>query len=195
MLALFLAVSALACASSISVEATVTPGSGVFHYEYSMANTTADDVLLIDIPVPADPLAVRSLTAPSGFLAAFDSGLGLVSFLDDTALFGATAQAGSSYDSLYVPGPVTFQGTAVTADEILHTLKGATVAPVSEPGYLAPLALLSAATLAVAHFNRRVTRAGVTHWTTRRTDVQRCLCHLLRPVRATRESRRRIVAS
>lgn len=134
---LFLATASFATAASIVVAPTVTPIAGGYEYAYTITNNTPDDPFLIDIPVPADPGAITNLTAPPGFAAAFDSGLGLVSFLEDTSFFTSTPQSGFFFDSPDAPGLATFQATVLsssTAD--VYTISGSTIAPVPEPGYL-----------------------------------------------------------
>ncbi len=138
LMALLMATTVFAAAAEVVVAPTVTPISGGFEYAYTITNNTPDDSFLVDIPVPADPLAITNLTAPSGFKAAFDSGLGLVSFLEDTSFFTSTPQSGFFFDRPEGPGQVTFQATVVNLDSgDLYTVSGATTAPVPEPAYLA----------------------------------------------------------
>ena len=79
------------------VSRTATPlGGGIFQYDFSISNSGPDDVVLLtftDAPV-SDPLIAPSLTTPSGFLASYDSGLGLVDFLADSDLFAAGTTKG-----------------------------------------------------------------------------------------------------
>ena len=127
--------SAVATAGAIIVTPTVTPVGSLFHYDYSIANNSPDDVVLVDISVPPASGAVQNLTAPSGFLTAFDSGLGLVSFIEDTAFFGSTPLDGFAFDSFYPPGTTMFQATILnSATGDLYTMSGPTTAPVPEPG-------------------------------------------------------------
>jgi len=133
---IFLATSVFATAAQVVVAPTVTPIAGGFEYAYTITNNTPDDAFIVDIPVPADPLAITDLTAPSGFTAAFDSGLGLVSFLEDTSFFTSTPQSGFFFDSPDAPGSVTFQATVLNLDTGLYTVSGPTMAPVPEPAYL-----------------------------------------------------------
>lgn len=150
-------------AASIDVAAAVGVGPGSFHYDYSIANTGPDDLLVLDVPVPSSASAVQNLAAPNGFSTSFDSGLGVVSFLEDGANFGPVATSGFSFDSPFAPGPVTFTGTelsAATGD--LFTVQGPTVGPggtvgaVPEPGYLGLLAVLAAIPLAAKKRLRKI---------------------------------------
>lgn len=97
-----------AAEATLTVEATVTPLAGSFLYEYSIANSGPDDVVLVsivDAPL-GDPLIDPTLTAPVGYLASYDDGLGIVDFLEDTGLFAiGTATSGFSFESLAAPAP------------------------------------------------------------------------------------------
>lgn len=126
----------LAAAGPVIVSPTVTHAAGAFHYSFAIANSGVDDLLLVDIPVPAVAQSIFNLTAPSGFHAAFDSGLGLVSFLEDTSSFGTTPTGGFSFDSLTGPGDVSFQATLLgSANGNVFADSGPTTAPVPEPAY------------------------------------------------------------
>ena len=134
---LFLATAVFATASQIVVAPTVTPIAGGYEYAYTITNNTPDDPFLIDIPVPEDPSAVTNLMAPAGFTSAFDPGLGLVSFLEDTSFFTSTPQSGFSFDSPDAPGLATFQATVLSSSTFdLYTISGSTTAPVPEPAFL-----------------------------------------------------------
>jgi hypothetical protein len=140
---LFLAASVFATADSVVVTPTVTSIAGGYEYSYTITNNTPDDPFVIDIPVPADPAAVFDLTVPSGFKSAFDSGLGLVSFVEDSSYFTSTPQSGFSFDSPVAPGSVMFQATVLSSSTAsLYTISGPTLAPVPEPAYLS-LSLLA----------------------------------------------------
>ena len=152
---LFLATSVFATADSVVVAPTVTPITGGYEYAYIITNNTADDPFIIDIPVPADPMAVFDLTAPSGFTSAFDSGLGLVSFLENTSDFTSTPQGGFFFDSPDAPGAVMFQATVLSATTGgLYTISGPTLAPVPEPAYLSLWLLPIFACLLIRRRNR-----------------------------------------
>jgi hypothetical protein len=142
--------SVLANAATITVTPDVTLSSGLYHYAYSITNNTPDDAFLIDIPVAASPSAIENLTAPSGFTAAFDSGLGLVSFLEDSSFFSSTPESGFSFDSLEGPGNVLFSATVLSSStNSIYTVSGGTLAPVPEPRWLPGFALLACLCLPV----------------------------------------------
>lgn len=133
------------------VEASVTPGAGFFHYEFSITNTGPDDVVLVSLtnaPL-ADPLIDVSLTVPAGFLGSYDEGLGFIDFIEAADLFAAGSNHGPfSFDSLFAPGPDSFSRfEALTSVGGLLTgciaINGECIAPTPapEPGTLALLAL------------------------------------------------------
>ncbi len=103
--------TASAAHATLIVEATVTPIGGLFHYDFSVTNNAAEDVVIVsitDAPV-GDPFIDPSLVAPVGFLASYDSGLGFVDFLEDTDLFGVgTTKSGFMFDSASGPTATTF---------------------------------------------------------------------------------------
>jgi hypothetical protein len=153
---LFVLASALGAAASITVAPTVTTGAGLYHYAYRITNSTPDDAFLIDITVPQDPAAITGLMAPTGFTAAFDSGLGLVSFLEDTSMFGSTATSGFSFDSPDAPGTAAFQASLVSASSgSLYTISGSTVAPAAPVPEPAVAMLLGAGLLVTALVRKR----------------------------------------
>lgn len=85
------------------VDLSVTPSSGVFNYALTARNTGLVDVTLlslVDAP-PGDALINSSLFTPPGFLGLYDSGLGIIDFLEDTSLFAAgTTIGGFGFSSL-----------------------------------------------------------------------------------------------
>ena len=151
----FFVTSASALAGLIDVTPTITANGALTHYAYTIANNTADDPFVIDIPVAKGLGVVLNLTAPVGFTKAYESVLGLVSFLEDTAFFTSTPKGGFSFDSAIKPQAVQFQATVLGGVGI-YNLSGPTMsAQVPEPGYLpAFLSLLVAAPL----LRRRIRR-------------------------------------
>ncbi len=130
----------------------VTFTNGLYHYDYSIANTTADELLLVTIQVLPfnDPVNANSPTnpnnpvfnvnAPAGFSSAYDPVNGFVSYLEDTSQFTLTPLSGFTYDSALAPMPSTFNSTFLTS-----TTSGTTLAAVPEPGSIALLGAMSAA--------------------------------------------------
>lgn len=113
------ALAATTARANLSVEAVVSPSGGGFHYEFSVVNDTLADAFLVtltDAPL-GDALISATLTAPAGFLANYDPGLGLIDFIADAAVFfplGTTA--GFAFDSLFGPAAnfTTFQAFTLT---------------------------------------------------------------------------------
>lgn len=156
-LALVTLASSLAAGATITVAPTVTGSAGSFLYAYTITNNTPDDPFVIDIPVLNVANSVTNLTAPTGFKASFDSGLGLVSFLEDTAFFTSTPVSGFSFRSPFGPGPTTFRATTLSSSTgNVFTISGPTQGPVPEPGYLGLVALSL-----FAGFFTRLKRSGL----------------------------------
>jgi hypothetical protein len=139
----------------------VTFSSGLYHYDYSISNTSASDLFDLDINVPTDAVAgtqvIRNLSAPVGFQSADDSVLGLVSFLEDTSSFTATPQDGFVFDSPFGPNNAVFTANLAPAAGGITTLTGQTLAPATpEPGSMAVLGALAASGIfAVRRKSRR----------------------------------------
>jgi hypothetical protein len=121
----------------VDLSAVVTPiGGGMFHYDYTITNNLATDVLIVSLNVPPDPSAVINLMFPTDYIAVFDPGLGFVDFVEDAQPFAAgTGVAGFAFDSAFGPGTAGFSAFDV----------GLTTAPVPEPttALLAAVAALS----------------------------------------------------
>jgi len=116
--------------AQLQVDMTATPlGGGLFQYDLSIFNGFAEDVLLVNInDAPAgDPLIDASLVTPPGFLAVYDSGVSIVSFLADTDIFATgNTYSGFSFQSLAAPGAhfaifdaLTINGTSLAGDVTL----------------------------------------------------------------------------
>lgn len=108
---------------AVMVHGTATPIPGAFHYELVVSNTGPEDIVLVslvDAPLD-DPLIDPTLTTPPDFLGLYDSGLGIVDFLEDTDFFGAgTETSGFSFHSLAGPDAffTSFEAFSTEADFI-----------------------------------------------------------------------------
>ena len=148
----------MAVAGVVTVVPIVTQNGATFHYNYAIGNDTAFDLFLLDIAVNGS-IAITNLTAPSGFKTARDTGLGLVSFLEDSQSFGPVPIAGFSYDSLIGPGATTFTGSLLNDNFEIVTMSGPTVGPVGaivkvpEPG---PTPLIGIGVMALLLSRRRL---------------------------------------
>jgi hypothetical protein len=130
------AFSAVMQAGSITVTPTVTPDGALYEYDYSVINNSGEDLEVLDIAVTPGT-AILNLTAAPGFDDAYDPILGLVSFLENTSVFGQTAISGFIFDSPLAPSATTFNGTLLDANFNVVTIGGPTTGPVApEPGYL-----------------------------------------------------------
>jgi hypothetical protein len=130
------AFSGVVQAALITVTPTVTPDGLLYEYDYSVINNSGDDLEVLDIAVTPGS-AILNLKAAPGFDDAYDSILGLVSFLENTSVFGPTAISGFTFDSSLAPSATTFNGTLLDANFNVLTIGGPTTGPVApEPGYL-----------------------------------------------------------
>ena len=135
----FLAMTQAAHAGLI-VESAAS-GGGPFHYEFSVENSGPEEFAILSLNAPTfDPFIAASLVVPTGFLASYDSGLGIVDFLADTALFGVGPKlSGFSFNS--ETGPVSSFFDVFTAlDSAGNELTGQ-VARIPEPTTLALITL------------------------------------------------------
>lgn len=138
--------------AQVSVTPTVTSDATAFHYDYAVANLTASDLAVITLTVAPVPHAVLNLTAPNGFIASFDTGVGLLSFLEDAdpatlqTFAPGTTVSGFRFDSVLPPVPTTFEALNLAGG----FSTGPTLGP-ADPGAVIPepgtLALLGTAAL------------------------------------------------
>ena len=111
--------------ADVVVEAQVTAINGGFLYSYMVTNNTDRELVIISIEVPSDPAAVANLTAPAGFAASFDSGLGVVDFVMDTSTFSGMSTVGSfTLESPLGAGPVNFTALDMDGGELTGTTEG-----------------------------------------------------------------------
>ncbi len=126
-------------AALITVTPVVTPVGSLYEYDYSIINNSGDDMPVLDIAV-APGTAILDLTAAPGFDDAYDPVLGLVSFLENTSVFGPTALSGFIFESPLAPGATTFNATLLDANFNVSTLRAVPplvryAASTPEPGY------------------------------------------------------------
>ena len=146
----------LGCAVLAQVP-TVTPmvtfSGGLYHYNYSITNNSSNDLFDVSLHVQAGPGIILNLSAPVGYQSAYDSGLGLVDFLEDSSTFATgTPVSGFTFDSRLQPGRNQIDGfTFDGANIITNSFTGTTVVP--EPG---TFALLGATVTAGAMAMRRM---------------------------------------
>jgi hypothetical protein len=132
---LMLGASIEAAQAQLSLDPTVTPISGGFRYEYTVNNNTAADYSIVNINTVAQLDAIAITDFPTGFNALYDSGLGIVSFFEDTSTFAAmTSVSGFAFESPFGPGQVSFDALETLTGDMTN---GVTIAAVPEPGSLA----------------------------------------------------------
>jgi hypothetical protein len=145
------------------VQSNVTPiGGGLFHFEFSVTNDSIDDIVLVSIDAPPGDASIgATLLAPLGFLASYDSGLGIIDFLEGTDLFSVgTTITGFSFDSNMGPGNGAFDdfsGLTVDGDTFSGTVETTVVSAVPEPSTAASVAVGAAVLigLLVRHESKR----------------------------------------
>lgn len=121
--------------AQVSVDTTVTPLAGTFRYDISVSNNALEDLAIVsitDAPLN-DPFIGITLTTPVGFLGSYDSGLGFVDLLADTASFSVGATVGGfSFESLSGPASffTQFEALGVTGNSFPGTLN-VTIVPES----------------------------------------------------------------
>ena len=134
-------IAGIAFASSaqaqLIVTPTITPIGSQFHYNYSVTNNTPNDIFDVDVSVRPGAGVLTNLVAPTGFQIAYDSGLGLVSFLEDTSTFSSSPTTGVMFDSYLPPRTTPFAGNYLDSNFNIQTTTGFTQgANVPEPGLL-----------------------------------------------------------
>jgi len=141
--------------ADVIVDATVSPILGGFHFEYSITNNELVDLAIVSIAGPAgDPLIGSTLTAPAGFLASYDSGLGFIDFLEAASSFLAgTTTSGFGFDSASPPAPTTFTALTIFGAELAGTTHAPGGAPIPEP---ATVTLLLVGIGALGGFKARI---------------------------------------
>lgn len=155
-------------AANVSAQVVITPmvtlNAGVYTYSYSVMNGSANTLAIVSFgAMPASSFTVQNLTAPMGFLATYDSGNGLVSFLEDNS--GATPQTfapGSTvtpftFTSTFAPGATSYEALDIFG----NPFTGVTQAPVPEPGVLALCILALPVFVFLVQRRRKMQRATV----------------------------------
>lgn len=140
-----------AAAQSVSVFGTIAPISGGFSYALSVTYlnlvTPTDTLALVTLNVPAQVGAVANLNPPTGFLMAFDSGLGTLDLAEDSNV--ATLQtflAGTTQGQFLFTSPFDLTGTTFDALDSTDVYSGtvnlqAAQSAAPEPASVALLAL------------------------------------------------------
>jgi hypothetical protein len=97
---------------AITVTNSANPVGQLFQYNYTVADGTG---LLAILDIAVTPgIAISGLSAPGGpsaFATAYDSVLGLVSFIENGAAFTSTPESGFIFFSSAAPSASTFGAT------------------------------------------------------------------------------------
>jgi hypothetical protein len=129
---------------TITVTDVVTPIGPLFQYDYTIADGTGE-LAVLDIAVTPG-IAISGLTGPGGpadFETAYDSVLGLVSFIENNSVFSAAPESGFIFDSPVAPGASAFDVTLFDGTTGSGSVQGPVV---PEPSAL-PLCALGGAAL------------------------------------------------
>ena len=129
---------------NITVTDVVTRIGPLFQYDYTVADGTGQ-LAVLDIGVTPG-IAISGLTGPGGpadFETAYDSVLGLVSFLENGSVFSSSPESGFIFDSTVPPGASTFGVTLFDGT----TGSGSVQGPVVPEPSLLPLCALGGAAL------------------------------------------------
>jgi PEP-CTERM motif-containing protein len=129
---------------TITVTDVVTPIGPLFQYDYTIADGTGQ-LAVLDIAVTPG-ITISGLTGPGGpadFETAYDSVLGLVSFVENNSVFSATPESGFIFDTSVPPGASTFDVTLFDGTTGSGSVEGPVV---PEPSTL-PLCALGGAAL------------------------------------------------
>lgn len=143
--------------AGFTLETRVTPVPGAFRYEITVHNDEPLELALVsfnDAPLN-DPIIASTLSAPLGFLASYDGGLGFVDFLADSGSFlSGSDVTGFRFESLADP---TLFFTQVEALDVQGNLVPGTVdlTVVPETGTAGAALLVTGAV--VTHLRRRRT--------------------------------------
>ena len=130
--------------AQVLVTSTVTSTGSLFNYSYSVTNLTDTDLLVVNMNgLPQVSGAITNLTAPTGFqFAPYDPGVGIASFLADSADFTPGSPIGGfSFSSTFAPSLVTFDTLDLNGNATTGTTLGpvASAAPVPEASTLISL--------------------------------------------------------
>ncbi len=141
---------------------TVTFANGLYRYNYSISNTTSSDLFDVDIHVLAGPGVITSTFTPTvggdplAFVSAYDSALGLVSFLENDSNFSSVPLSGFGFFSAFGPRASTFDANFTPDGGLtITTSSGSTLAPVPEPGSIALIGALGTITACAMRRRKR----------------------------------------
>jgi hypothetical protein len=120
----------------------------LFQYDYSIADGTGE-LAVLDIAVTPG-ISITGLAAPGGpaaFETAYDSVLGLVSFLENNSAFTSATESGFIFDSSVAPSASTFGVTLFDGTTGHGSVEAPVVVATPEPASESLYALGTAALL------------------------------------------------
>ncbi len=136
--------SAGAARAQVTVVPTVTSTGALFTYSYSVTNSSATDLAIVNIDnLPQVSSAVTNLVAPAGFQITFDPGngsmpgFGIVSFLpvlgSAQGFTAGSTISGFSFNSAFTPGTVPFDTLDNNGTPFNGTTRGPSAGPAPVP--------------------------------------------------------------
>ena len=126
--------------AQVLVNSTVTNTGSLFNSSYSITNLLPADVSIINLNgLPQMDGAIFNQVAPDGFLFTFDPGVGIASFVPDSAAFTSGSTVGGfSFSSAFAPSTINFDALDSQGNAFNGTTQGP-VAPVPEASTLVSL--------------------------------------------------------
>ena len=135
--------------AQLIINTAVTPQSGTFNYAYTVSNQTATDFSVVTLGgFFTSAATVQDLFSPDGYIAFFDSSLGLLSFVEGSQAFAAgSVSAAFTFTSAYGPGAGSYEAIDINGDLSFGTTLVASVPPIAgsavpEPSTTAAIAAL-----------------------------------------------------
>ncbi len=163
--ALGILLSAGAARAQVFVSSAATFTGSAYHYSYTVTNTSADDLFVINLNgLPLVPGALSNFSAPAGYeiQSPYDSSVGIESFLADDSFAPGSVISGFSFDSTYAPSAVVFDTVGSGTTIYTGTTLGPAGAPVPEASTLISLGI-GLSVLAVVAVRRRRTLTASTN--------------------------------
>ena len=127
---------------AITVTDSVSAVGSLFQYNYTVSDGTG---LLAVLDIAVTPgIAISGLAGPGGpaaFATAYDPVLGLVSFIENGAVFSSTPESGFIFESSVAPSASTFGATLFDGATGSGSIQAPVVVPEASPLALCALGL------------------------------------------------------
>ncbi len=140
-----------ATATPLTVTSSVTSRGALSLYDYTIINSGLPNLQSVTLTTPAQASAVQNLTAPSGYSAFFDAGIGLVDFVVNSRQFPIGSSVGGfTLESPFDLDAAPYSALSLDANQNPVVTTGA-VTPTPEP---ATFGLLAVSLLSVLSLKR-----------------------------------------